>query len=259
LAWVDTHCHLNLSHFDADLGAVVERALAARVTQVIVPGADMPSSRRAVELAEQYPGVWAAVGVHPNDAASFRAGDLDELRQLAAHPRVVAVGEIGLDLYWKAAPLEQQQALFAAQLQLAAEVGKPVIVHDREAHAAVLETLRAYRPPAGAVLHAFSGDSAMAESAVAEGFYLGVDGPLTYKNSHVLRAIFTAAPLERILLETDAPYLTPQPHRGRRNEPAYLRYVAEKLAEVRRLDLDEVARVTTANAARLFPPVQASG
>jgi TatD DNase family protein len=256
LAWTDTHCHLNLAHFDADVGEVVARALAAGVTQLIVPGADVPSSRRAVELAEQYPAVWAAVGVHPNDAPGFGAGDLAELRRLAAHPRVVAIGEIGLDLYWKTVPLEQQQAVFVAQLQLAAELGKPVIVHDREAHAAVLEALQTHRPPAGGVLHAFSGDGAMAEAAVAEGFYLGVDGPLTYKNSHALRAIFAAAPLERILLETDAPYLTPQPHRGRRNEPAYVRYVAERLAEIRHLELEAVAQVTTANAARLFLPAQ---
>jgi TatD DNase family protein len=257
LAWVDTHCHLNLSHFDADGGEVVARALAAGVTQLIVPGTDMPSSRRAVALAEQYPAVWAAVGVHPNDAPGFGASDLAELRRLAAHPRVVAIGEIGLDSYWKTVPLEQQQAVFVAQLQLAAELGKPVIVHDREAHAAVLEALRAHRPPAGGVLHAFSGDGAMAVAAVAEGYYLGVDGPLTYKNSHALRAIFATVPLERILLETDAPYLTPQPYRGRRNEPAYVRYVAERLAEVRHLELEEVAQVTTANAARLLPPVQA--
>jgi TatD DNase family protein len=257
LVWVDTHCHLNLPQFDADGAEVVARALAAGVTQMIVPGADLPTSRRAVALAEQSPAIWAAVGVHPNDALGFDARALAELRGLAAHPRVVAIGEIGLDLYWKTVPLEQQQAAFVAQLQLAAELGKPVIVHDREAHAAVWEVLRTYRPPMGGVLHAFSGDSALAEAAVAGGFYLGVDGPLTYKNSHALRAIFAAVPLERILLETDAPYLTPQPHRGQRNEPAYVRLVAEKLAEIRHLEISEVAQVTTANAARLFPPVQA--
>ena len=252
---VDTHCHLNLPHFDADGDQVIARARAAGVTRVIVPGADLPTSRRAVALAEQYPAVWAAVGVHPNDAAGFGPGDLAELGQLAAHPRVVAIGEIGLDLYWKTLPLEQQQAAFIAQLQLAAELGKPVIVHDREAHAAVMEALRAHRPPAGGVLHAFSGDDAMAQAAVADGFYLGVDGPLTYKNSQALRAIFAAVPLECILLETDAPYLTPRPYRGRRNEPAYVRYVAETLAEIRHMTLEEVALATTASAARLFPQV----
>jgi len=254
---VDTHCHLNLPQFDADRDEVVARAFAAGVTQVIVPGSDLPTSRRALALAEQYAGVWAAVGVHPNDAVSFSPDDLAELRRLAAHPRVVAIGEIGLDLYWKTLPLEQQQAVFIAQLQLAAELGKPVIVHDREAHAAVMEALRDHRPPAGGVLHAFSGDGAMAQAAVAGEFYLGVDGPLTYKNSQALRAIFAAVPLERILLETDAPYLTPRPYRGQRNEPAYVRYVAETLAEVRHVTVEELALATTANAACLFPPVLA--
>lgn len=255
MVWIDTHCHLNLAHFDADVREVIARALEAGVTHMIVPGTDLLTSRRAVDLAEEYPAVWAAVGVHPNEAAGFDAEVLAEVRRLAAHPRVVAIGEIGLDLYWKRVPLEQQQAAFSAQVQLAAEVGKPVIVHDREAHAEVLEILRAYRPPAGGVLHAFSGDGAMAEAAVAEGWYLGVDGPLTYKNSRALQAIFAAAPLERILLETDAPYLTPHPHRGQRNEPAYVRYVGEKLAEIRQVRAEAAARATTANAAHLFPPV----
>ena len=256
MVWVDTHCHLNLEHFAADVGEVIARALEAGVTQMIVPGTDVATSRRAVALAEQYPGVWAAVGVHPSEAAGFGAEALAEVRRLVAHPRVVAIGEIGLDLYWKTVPLEQQQVAFVAQVQLAAESGKPVIVHDREAHAEVLEVLRNHRPPAGGVLHAFSGDEAMAEAAVAEGWYLGVDGPLTYKNSRALQAIFVAAPLERILLETDAPYLTPHPHRGRRNEPAYVRYVGEKLAEIRQVKAEEAARATTENAAHLFPAVK---
>ena len=256
MVWVDTHCHLNLEHFAADAGEVIARALEAGVTQMIVPGTDVATSRRAVALAEQYPGVWAAVGVHPSEAAGFSAEALAEVRRLVAHPRVVAIGEIGLDLYWKTVPLEQQQAAFVAQVQLAAESGKPVIVHDREAHAEVLEVLRNHRPPAGGVLHAFSGDEAMAAAAVAEGWYLGVDGPLTYKNSRALQAIFAAAPLERILLETDAPYLTPHPHRGRRNEPAYVRYVGEKLAEIRQVKAEEAARATTENAAHLFPAVK---
>ncbi len=256
MVWVDTHCHLNLDHFAADVGEVIARALEAGVTQMIVPGTDVATSGRAVALAEQYPAVWAAVGVHPNEAAGFGAEALAEVRRLAAHPRVVAIGEIGLDLYWKTVPFEQQQAAFVAQVQLAAEAGKPVIVHDREAHAGVLEALRNHPPPAGAVLHAFSGDEAMAAAAVVEGWYLGVDGPLTYKNSRALQAIFAAVPLERILLETDAPYLTPHPHRGRRNEPAYVRFVGEKLAEIRQVKAEEAARVTAENAAHLFPAVK---
>ena len=228
------------------------RASAAGVAHIVVPGVDLATSRRAVALAEEYPGVWAAVGVHPNEALNFGAAELEALRALAVHPRVVAIGEIGIDLYWKAVPLEQQRRAFEAQLQLAAELDRPVLVHDRQAHAEVWASLRAQRVPAGGVLHAFSGDRAMAEAALAEGYYLGVDGPLTYKNSRALQTIFAAVPLTSILIETDAPYLTPQAHRGQRNEPAYVCAVAEKLAEIRQLELEQVARATTANAARLF-------
>lgn len=248
----DTHCHLDLSPFDADRDEVVARARAAGVGRIIVPGIDLDSSRRAVDLAERYPEVYAAVGVHPRGAAGFDAAALAKLRRLAAEPKVVAIGEIGIDLYWKTVPLVEQQAAFRAQLDLAAELGKPVIVHDRDAHAEVLAGLRARLPPAGAVLHSFSGDRAVAEAAVPLGLYLGVDGPLTYKKNDELRAVFAAVPLARVLIETDAPYLPPQPRRGKRNEPAYVRYVAEQLAEVRGLTLDQIAEATTANAARLF-------
>lgn len=249
---VDTHCHLDLHQFDADREAVLERARAAGVRRILIPGIDLAQSRRAIELAERYPEIRVAVGVHPNDTQSFGEPALAELRELAQHPKVDAIGEIGIDLYWKAVPLEQQQTAFRAQLRVAVELDKPVILHDRDAHAEVLAMLCDQAPPAGVVLHSFSGDQAMAAEAVAQGFYLGVDGPLTYKKNDGLRAIFAAAPLDRILIETDAPYLTPQPKRGTRNEPAYVRWVAEKLAEVRGLTLDEVMRATTENAARLF-------
>jgi TatD DNase family protein len=174
------------------------------------------------------------------------------LRDLAGSKKVVGIGEIGIDLYWKAAPLAEQQSAFRVQLDLAAELGKPVIVHDREAHAEVMEILREQPPPAGAVLHSFSGDRTMAQAALQFGFYLGVDGPITYKKNQALRAIFAAAPLERILIETDAPFLTPQARRGQRNEPAYVRYVAEKLAEIRGMTVEAIESAVSANAARFF-------
>ena len=248
----DTHCHLDLEQFDTDREAVVARAREAGVGRIIVPGLDVQRSRLAVALSAQYPEVFAAVGLHPNSAAGFGAGDLKELRQLARLPKVVAIGEIGLDLHWQTVPLAEQQRAFRAQLELAAELGKPAIIHDREAHAEVLEMLRDARPPAGAVLHSFSGDRAMAESAVESGYYLGVDGPLTYKKNDALRDIFRRVPLDRILIETDAPYLTPQPRRGARNEPAFVKFVAEQLAGIRALTTEQIASATTANAARLF-------
>jgi TatD DNase family protein len=249
---VDTHCHLDLDAFDADRDAVLARARAAGVDRVLVPATDLASSRRAVALAEQHPEVRAAVGVHPNEAGDFSAETLAELRDLAQHPQVDAIGEIGIDLYWHTVALEKQQQAFRSQLELAAELDRPAIIHDREAHAEVMAGLRAVTPRAGVVLHSFSGDQSMAEQALAAGFYLGVAGPLTYRKNDGLRDIFRTALLERILIETDAPYLTPQARRGTRNEPAYVRWVAEKLAEVRASSLEQVALATTANAARLF-------
>ena len=249
---VDTHCHLDLEQFDADRDEVLERARQAGVGRILVPATDLASSRRALALAERYSEVRAAVGVHPSDTADFTAETLAELRDLARHPKVDAIGEIGIDMYWRKVTLEIQQQAFRAQLELAGEVGRPVIIHDREAHAEVMAGLREAAPPAGAVLHSFSGDATMAELALAAGYYLGVDGPLTYKKNEALRAIFAAAPLDRILIETDAPYLTPQPRRGRRNEPAFVAFVADKLAEVRQAAPEQIAKATTANAARLF-------
>jgi len=249
---VDTHCHLDLVVFDADRAEVLARAREAGVSRVLIPATDIASSRRVVALAEQHAELRAAVGVHPNEAAAFSLETLAELRDLACHPKVDAIGEIGIDLYWRTVDLDKQQQAFRAQLELAAELDRPVIVHDRDAHAEVLNGLGDVPPGAGVVLHAFSGDMAMAERALAAGYYLGVDGPLTYKKNEPLREVFRAAPLEHILIETDAPYLTPQARRGSRNEPAFVRYVAEKLAEVRASSIARIAAATTANAARLF-------
>lgn len=250
--FVDTHCHLDFPEFDADREAVLERAKTAGVGRFLIPGVEIEHSRRALALAEQYPSVYVAIGLHPNSAAQFSPPLLAEIRALTNHPKVVGIGEIGIDLYWRKISRTEQEAVFRAQLELANEVGQPVIIHDRDAHAEVMAVLREVRPTAGCVLHAFSGDEAMAAEAVRLGFYLGVDGPLTYKKNEALRAIFAAVPLENILIETDAPYLTPQAHRGKRNEPAYVRYVAEKLAEIRQVSLATVAEATTRNAARLF-------
>lgn len=249
---IDTHCHLNFPAFTPDLPAVLERARQAGIKRLLVPGADLPTSRQAVELARRHPEVYAAVGVHPNSVAGFDAQTLRELRELARYHRVVAIGEIGIDLYWQTVPLAEQVAALRAQVQLAAELDLPVLIHDREAHEPVQTVLSELRPPRGGVLHAFSGDQALAEWAQTAGFYLGLGGPLTYKKNAALRAVFTAVPLERILLETDAPYLPPQMQRGQRNEPAYLRAVAEKLAELRQAPLETIAQVTSANAVNLL-------
>lgn len=264
---IDTHAHLDLPHFDDDRDAVVARAVAVGVTRMVTIGIDAASSREAVALAERYPQVYAAVGFHPSSAAELDPSVLAELRHLLAHPRVVAIGEIGLDYYWDDTPREVQARAFQAQLDLAVVVGKPVIIHIRsrpdpahDAHGAtwaILSAWAARHPWRGSgrplgVLHCFSGDARLARQAVGAGFMLGVDGPLTYKNAKGLQAQAATWPAESVVIETDSPYLPPVPHRGQRNEPAYVRLVAERLAEARGMSLDEVARATTQAAHRLF-------
>ena len=254
---VDTHLHLDFDAFNADRDAVVERAVAAGVTRMITIGISRETSRRAVALAEQYEAVYAAVGIHPNESAEWDETVKAELRELAAHPKVVAIGEIGLDYYWDRVPRERQQAVFRAQLDLAAELGLPVVIHDREAHADALRVVQGWVAEAApgerrGVFHCFSGDEEMARQALDLGFFIGVDGPVTFKNARRLQALVAALPLERLLVETDAPFLTPHPHRGKRNEPAYVRLVVEKVAALHGVSPAEVARTTTQNAVRLF-------
>lgn len=248
---VDTHCHLDQPQFEADIGAVIARAHEAGVRRMVTIGTDLPSSRMAVALAERYTGVYAAVGVHPHQAKTWDEAALTELEQLARHAKVVAIGEIGLDFYRDWSPRQAQAHAFEAQLGLARRLGLPVIIHDREAHEAVLATLQAHAPVRG-VLHSFSGDAQVAEAALALGLHLGFSGPVTFPKADALRQVVAQTPLERLLVETDAPYLAPQAHRGRRNEPAYVRYVAEEVAAVKGLPFEVVAAQTTANAEALF-------
>lgn len=252
---IDTHCHLDFDRFDEDRDAVVARALAAGVTRIIVPAVDRDNCEAVLALAEQYEGVFAAVGVHPNSTAGWQDDWLDRLRELAGHDKVVAIGEIGLDYYWDKSPPAVQQQAFEAQMALAAELGLPVIVHNRDAGADVLR-LMADSPPAGrargGVLHSFSADWQTAEAALALGLYLGFTGPITFKKADNLRRIAAQVPLDRLLVETDAPFLAPQEHRGKRNEPAYVALVAERMAALHQVTVDELARRTTANAIRLF-------
>jgi len=260
LRLIDTHAHLDFSRFDNDRPATIERAQAAGVAAIVDVGTDLLSSRRAVELAEQYTDVYAAVGMHPHDAKKLDGAALAELRALAQRPKVVAVGEIGLDFYRDLSPRAVQRRAFQAQLAWAAKMGKPVIIHDRDAHDEIMEILTGWAtglensPLAGrmGVLHTFSGDLGMAEKAIDLGFYVSFSGPVTYKNAGQLASVAKALPLDRILVETDCPFLTPHPHRGKRNEPAYVRLVAERIAALRGMPFEEMAMATTANAHRLF-------
>jgi len=252
---IDTHCHLDFDRFDEDRDAVLQRATAASVERIIVPALDLENCAQVLALADHYAEVYAAVGVHPNSTVMWESTWLDSVRLFAAHPKVVAVGEIGLDYYWDDSPKEVQHEALAAQLELAAELELPVIIHNRDASEDVLRLL-AESPLAGrerpGVLHSFSTESAVAEAALKMGFYIGITGPVTFKKADDLRAVVAKLPLDRILVETDAPFLAPQQRRGKRNEPAYVAYVAEQIAALHGLSSEELARITTRNARRLF-------
>ena len=252
---VDTHCHLDFDAYDADRAGVIAQARAAGVWRVVNPGIDADTSRAAVALAAQHEAVYAAVGIHPNSAAGFAPRWLEPIRALARAEKVVAMGEIGLDYYRDRAPKADQVRAFEAQLALAGELRLPVIIHNREASADLLDMLAQWSPqlpdPPG-VLHSFSAGWEAAQRALDLGFYLGFTGPLTFASADDLRAIAGHAPLDRILVETDGPFLAPHPHRGERNEPAYVRFVADRLAALRLTTLEAIAEQTTANACALF-------
>ncbi|MFO7678894.1 MAG: TatD family hydrolase [Chloroflexota bacterium] len=252
---VDTHCHLDLDRFDEDRDAVVQRAQEHGVTRIIVPAIDLGNCEAVMKLTEQYDGVFAAVGIHPNSTAVLPPNWLETIQNYAQHAKVAAIGEIGLDYYWDDAPHNVQHDVLRQQLALAADLNLPVIIHNREASADVIRLLAA-SPLAGrerpGVLHSFSADWPTAQAALDMGFYLGFTGPVTYKKADELRDIAVRTPLDRILIETDAPYLTPHPYRGKRNEPGYVRFVAEKIAEIRGMETAVFAAHTTANAERLF-------
>lgn len=249
---IDTHTHLNDPRFDSDLDEVIARAQAAGVERIVVCGADVPSSRQAVDIARRYDVVYATVGVHPHDAKTFGEGNLRELRELSTADKVIAIGEIGLDFHYDFSPRPDQKKAFEAQLRLAQEVGLPVVVHSREAHAETMAVIRAAGAVEGCVFHCFSGDVGQAWEVFDLGFYVGVDGPVTYNKSEKLREVVAACPPDRLVVETDCPYLAPVPHRGKRNEPAFVRCVCEAVAGIRGISREEVAEMTSRNARRLF-------
>ncbi len=264
---VDSHCHLDLEQFDADRAAVLERAQAQGVRMIVNPGIDLVHSQQAIALADLHPQVYAAVGIHPNSSADFSEQTLTKLSALAEHPKVVAIGEIGLDYHWETVSRPTQAQAFRAQLDLAAELGLPVIIHNREASTDLAQILDAWaasartrnsplaKRPFWGVLHAFSGDAALAQAAYSWNFAIGLGGPVTFKNAHDLHNLAPQLCLDHLLLETDAPWLTPHPFRGKRNEPAYVALVAARLAELLAVPVEEIAARTTAVARSLFAPL----
>jgi TatD DNase family protein len=249
---IDSHAHIYYRDYVGDFDEMLQRAADAGVGAILVVGTDLESSRETVALAEKYPQLYAAVGIHPHDAGRVTEACYDVIRTLAlSSSKVVAIGEIGLDFYRDRSPRDQQEQVFRRLLRLAAELDKPVIMHDRDAHERMLTILREESVRRG-VLHCFSGDAVMAAEAISMGLYISIPGTITYASNEALRDVVRTVSLDRMLVETDCPYLTPLPHRGTRNEPSYIRLTAEKVAEVKGLTLDDVARITTKNVADLF-------
>jgi TatD DNase family protein len=252
-ALFDTHAHLHFPDFAEDLAAVLARARAAGVTRMLTVGTDVASSGAAVALAAREPGVWASVGLHPHDAAAAGEAALDALATLAVAPRVVAVGEIGLDFFRNLSPRDAQETALRRQLALARRLGKPVLLHCRDAHAETLAILAEERvQEVGGIMHCFSGDAAIARRCLDLGLTISLAGPLTYPNARALPEVARLVPADRLVVETDCPYLPPQPHRGRRNEPAYLPITAARLAELRGEPLERLAERLTDNARALL-------
>lgn len=258
----DTHCHLNLNHYQDDLETVLARARDQGVVRILIPGTNLETSKKAVELAERYSELFAAVGVHPNEATSWNDDTCRQLEELAAHPKVVAIGEIGLDYYRQYAPHDLQQEILKQQLNLATKTDLPVIIHNRESLSDLWPVLARWQSELSrdgsqladrpGVLHSFDGDLDTAFEVIEHRFFIGVTGPITFQNATARQEMFRRLPLNALLIETDSPYLTPHPFRGRRNEPGYVVYVAEKLANLHDIPIEQIADQTGQNADWLF-------
>ncbi|MFO7952832.1 MAG: TatD family hydrolase [Bacillota bacterium] len=252
-ALIDTHAHLDFPKFKNDLDEALNRARQAGVVAIINVGADERSSKNSVSLSKKYPQIGASVGIHPHGAAEVGDNWLEKLEKLARDDHVLAVGEIGLDYYRNLSPREDQERVFREQLRLACRVQRPVIIHNRDAHDETLRVLKEEKLPAKVgVMHCFSGDRHLAEELLDLGFYISVAGPLTYPKSHALRDLLNYIPEDRLLFETDAPYLSPQAYRGKRNEPSYVKLVYERAALALGQDLEQLAEKVYVNAVRLF-------
>ena len=249
----DAHCHLEDERFSGEVDAVLARMAQAGVSRCILAGSDVATSERIVALAATYPNVYGVVGVHPHEASHFGEDTLAVLARMVTQTRIVGIGEIGLDYYYDHSPREVQRDVFARQLEFAYEQGVPAVFHVRDAHGDTIDLFRAQRNrlPAG-VLHCYTGSVESAREYLGMGFYISFSGSVTFKNAHHLQQVAQFVPLDRLLVETDSPYLAPMPMRGQRNEPAYVRYVAEKVAQLRGITIEELVQHTTANTERLY-------
>jgi len=248
----DSHAHLDEERYDDDREAVIQRAFTGGVYGFINVGADMPSSERSLALSQQYPTVYAAVGVHPHEAEAVTEADYVQLALWTKQAKVVAIGEIGLDYYYDYSPRLIQQQVFIRQLAVARQTNTPVIIHERDAHGDLMKILKNEGQDITGIIHCYSGSLEMARELIDMGFYLGIGGTLTFKNSKKLKLIVAEIPLTSLVVETDCPYLTPEPYRGGRNEPAYVRRVAQEIAAIKHCDEEHVAEITTGNLHKLF-------
>jgi TatD DNase family protein len=249
---VDTHAHLQWGSFDKDRKEVINRARKVDVKCIVNIGFDTNGSVEAIELAERHEGLYATVGIHPHNASQFNENILDKLRKLSENPKVIAIGEIGLDYYRNFSSRKAQKEAFEAQLFLAEELDLPTVIHDREAHNDTLNTLSKFKRKIRGIMHCFSGSEEMAEQCIESGFYISFAGPVTFPNARKLREMAKRTDLNKILLETDSPWLAPQDMRGKRNEPAFLIFIAKEIAELKGISIDELAEATTENAKKIF-------
>jgi len=249
---IDTHAHLDSSKFDNDREETIARALEAGIDTIVNIGFNRETIPTTMALAEKYPFIYAAVGWHPTDAADMKLEeDLAWIERLCAHPKVVAIGEIGLDYYWDTSPKDIQHTVFREQIRLARRLNKPIVIHNRDAHEDVVRLLKEEKAEeTGGIMHCFSGSWETAKKCLDMNFYISFGGPVTFKNARVPKEVLERVPLDRLLLETDSPYLTPHPHRGKRNESAYVRLVAETAAEIKGFSLEEIGKITSENARR---------
>ncbi|MCM3708320.1 MULTISPECIES: TatD family hydrolase [Cytobacillus] len=249
----DTHAHLNAEQYNEDLQEVIDRALNEGISNIVVVGFDRPTIEKAMELTEKYNFIYASVGWHPVDAIDMTEEDLLWIEELSSHPKVVALGEMGLDYYWDKSPKDIQKEVFRKQIRLAKKVKLPIVIHNRDATADIVEILKEEGAgEVGGIMHCFSGSPEIAQECVDMNFYISLGGPVTFKNAKKPKEVADIIPLEKLLIETDCPYLTPHPHRGTRNEPSYVKLVAEQIAEIKGFSIEEVAQATTENAKKLF-------
>lgn len=249
----DSHAHLNAIQYEEDIVEVIQRARDEKVTHIVVVGFDRDTISKAMELTDKYDMIYAAVGWHPVDAIDMTDEDLNWIKQLASHPKVVAIGEMGLDYYWDKSPKDIQKEVFRKQIQLAKEVKLPIIIHNRDATEDVVRILQEENASeVGGIMHCFTGSLEVAKQCMDMNFYISFGGPVTFKNAKKPKEVVKEIPMDRLLIETDCPYLTPHPFRGKRNEPSYVKYVAEQIAELRGVTLEEIGTKTSDNARKLF-------